>query len=156
MTIEEITKDKAAICRAILESLPDWFAIPESIDRYADEVVQLPMLGVRRDGAVAGFATIETHNPHVAEIHVIAVRQPFHRQGVGRALIEACVDHCRAAGREILLVKTRAACSDDDAFYAATRQFYASMDFRPLLESATFWDAENPCLLMGKVIRGRP
>jgi hypothetical protein len=26
------------------------------------------------------------------------------------------------------------------------------MGFRPLLESATFWDAENPCLLMGKVI----
>ena len=34
----------------------------------------------------------------------------------------------------------------------ATRRFYTAMGFRPLLESATFWDAENPCLLMGKVI----
>ncbi|MGE4245644.1 MAG: GNAT family N-acetyltransferase [Parvibaculaceae bacterium] len=156
MTVEEIAENKAAICRSILESLPDWFGIPESIDRYADEVVRLPMFGVRRDGVVAGFVTIETHNPHVAEIHVIAVRQPFHRQGIGRVLIEACADNCRVAGREILLVKTRAASSDDDASYAATRQFYTAMDFRPLLESATFWDVENPCLLMGKMIRRRP
>jgi GNAT superfamily N-acetyltransferase len=156
MTAEAILENKAALCRSMLESLPDWFAIPESIDRYAAEVVHLPMFGVRRDGVVAGFATIETHNPHVAEIHLIAVRQPFHRRGIGGALIDACVDHCRAAGVEILLVKTRAAGSDDDPFYAATRRFYAAMDFRPLLESATFWDADNPCLLMGKVIRGRP
>jgi ribosomal protein S18 acetylase RimI-like enzyme len=152
MTVEEIVEGKPALCRSILESLPDWFAIPESIDRYTGEVAGLPMFGVRRDGAIAGFATIEMHNPHVAEIHLIAVRQSFHRQGIGRALIDACVDHCRTAGLEILLVKTRAA-SNDDPFYAATREFYAAMGFRPLLESATFWDAENPCLLMGKVIR---
>jgi hypothetical protein len=52
---------------------------------------------------------------------------------------------------EFLLVKTRAA-SVDDPFYAATRRFYADLGFRPLLESATFWGEEDPCLLMGKVI----
>lgn len=151
MTIEEIAEGKSDLCRSMLESLPDWFGIPESIDRYVAEVAHLPMLGVRRDGEVAGFITIETLNPHVAEIHLIAVRQPYHRHGIGHALIDACERHCRAAGMEILLVKTLAP-SDDDPSYAATRRFYAAMGFRPLLESATFWDAENPCLLMGKVI----
>jgi XTP/dITP diphosphohydrolase len=151
MTVEEIPDGKSALCRAILEGLPDWFAIPEAIDRYVAEVAHLPMFGVRRDDHVVGFATIETLNPHVAEIHVIAVRQPYHRHGIGLTLIDACEEHCRAAGVEILLVKTQAA-SSDDPFYAATRRFYAAMGFRPLLESATFWDAENPCLLMGKVV----
>jgi hypothetical protein len=52
---------------------------------------------------------------------------------------------------EILLAKTMAA-SGNDPNYDATRRFYTAMGFRPLLESATFWDAENPCLLMGKVV----
>jgi len=151
MTAEEIADGKSALCRSILEGLPDWFAIPESIDRYVAEVAHLPMLGIRRDDQVAGFITIETINPHVAEIHLIAVRQPYHRSGFGRVLVGACEDFCRAADVEILLVKTMAE-SGDDPFYAATRRFYTAMGFRPLLESATFWDAENPCLLMGKVI----
>jgi len=151
MTVEEIADGKSALCRSILESLPDWFGIPEAIDRYAAEVVHLPMFAVRRDGEVAGFTTVETLNPHVAEIHLIAVRQPYHRCGFGRVLIGACEDYCRAAGVEILLVKTLAA-SSNDPFYAATRRFYTAMGFHPLLESATFWNEENPCLLMGKVI----
>ena len=151
MTTEEITDGKSALCRSILESLPDWFAIPESVARYVAEAAHLPMFGVRRDGQVAGFITIETLNPHVAEIHVMAVRQPYHRSGIGRVLIGACEDYCRAADVEILLVKTLAA-SSDYPFYAATRRFYTDMGFRPLLESATFWGEEDPCLLMGKVI----
>jgi len=151
MTVEEIADGKSALCRSLLEGLPDWFGIPEAIDRYVAEVEHLPMFGVRRDGEVAGFITIETLNPHVAEVHLIAVRQPYHRHGIGLTLIGACEEHCRAAGVEILLVKTLAA-SSDDPFYAATRRFYAAMGFRPLLESATFWNEENPCLLMGKVI----
>ncbi len=151
MTAEEIADGKSALCRSILESLPDWFGLPESIDRYVAEVAHLPMFGVRRDGQVAGFITIETINPHVAEIHLTAVRQPYHRSGLGRVLLAACEDRCRADGVEILLVKTMAA-SGNDPNYDATRRFYTAMGFRPLLESATFWDAENPCLLMGKVI----
>jgi GNAT superfamily N-acetyltransferase len=151
MTVEEINDGKSALCRSILESLPDWFAIPESVNRYVAEVAHLPMLGVRREGQIAGFITIETLNPHVAEIHLIAVRQPYHRSGIGRILLGACEDFCRAADVEILLVKTLAASSDYPP-YAATRRFYTAMGFRPLLESPTFWDAENPCLLMGKVI----
>jgi GNAT superfamily N-acetyltransferase len=151
MTVEEIVEGRPELCRSILESLPDWFAIPESINRYVAEVAHLPMLGVRRDGRIAGFITIETLNPHVAEVHLIAVRQPYHRSGIGRVLIGACEDYCRAADVEILLVKTLAP-SNADPSYAATRRFYTDMGFRPLLESATFWDAENPCLLMGKVI----
>lgn len=152
MTAEEITDGKSAVCRSILDALPDWFAIPESVDRYVAEAAHLPMFGVRRDGEIAGFITIETLNPHVAEIHVIAVRQPYHRSGIGRVLLGACVDYCRAANVEILLVKTRAASDDDPSYYAATRRFYADLGFRPLLESATFWGEEDPCLLMGKVI----
>jgi len=151
MTSEEIADGKSVLCRSILEGLPDWFGIPEAIDHYVAEVAHLPMFGVRRDGQVAGFATVAAPNPHVAEIHLIAVRQLYHRCGFGRVLIGACEDYCRAEGVEILLVKTLAA-SSDDPFYDATRRFYTAMDFRPLLESATFWNAENPCLLMGKVI----
>jgi GNAT superfamily N-acetyltransferase len=149
MTAEEIPDGKSALCRSILESLPDWFGIPESIDRYVAEVAHLPMLGVRRDGQIAGFITIETINPHVAEIHLIAVRQPYHRSGFGRVLVGACEDFCRAADVEILLVKTLAG-SSDYLPYAAAPVLHGH-GFRPCW-IATFWDAENPCLLMGKVI----
>jgi N-acetylglutamate synthase-like GNAT family acetyltransferase len=152
MTVETIVEGKSGLCRSILQSLPDWFAIPESIERYAAEAEHHQMFGVRQDSAVIGFATVEMLNPHVAEIHVIAVRQANHRRGIGRALVGRCVQHCRDAGVEMLLVKTRAATGDDPQ-YAATRGFYMAMGFRPLLESDTFWGADDPCLLMGKVIR---
>ena len=68
------------------------------IERYAAEAEHHQMFGVRQDSAVIGFATVEMLNPHVAEIHVIAVRQANHRRGIGRALVGRCVQHCRDAG----------------------------------------------------------
>ena len=55
MTAEEIADGKSVLCRSILEGLPDWFGIPESIDRYVAEVAHLPMFGIRLEGQVAGF-----------------------------------------------------------------------------------------------------
>lgn len=154
MTAEEIVNGKSALCRSILESLPDWFAIPESVDRYVAEAAHLPMFGVRIEGEIAGFATLEKRNPHVAEIHVMAVRQAYHRRGIGRALLAAVESLCRGGSIEILLVKTLAPSSDYH-YYVATREFYLAMGFRPLLESDAIWGPENPCLLMGKAICAR-
>lgn len=58
--IEEIHQDKSKICRDILQSLPEWFGIPESIDEYIEGVKELTML-VAKDHAsnIIGFIALK-------------------------------------------------------------------------------------------------
>ena len=51
----DIEKDKGLLCRSILQSLPDWFGIPEAINKYAADVEDLPVLGARSGDAIVGF-----------------------------------------------------------------------------------------------------
>ncbi len=81
----------------------------------------------------------------------MAVLAELHRRGIGRALLRHAEDMLAADGVEFLQVKTLAPSKPDDG-YDKTRAFYLACGFRPLEEFRQLWDADNPALLMIKVI----
>jgi GNAT superfamily N-acetyltransferase len=140
----------------VLESLPDWFGIPEAVDQFCRDARNLRMWVVRTNDKtgndeVAGLVTLLQHFPVTAELHLIAIRAQHHRKGLGRRLLAAVEAHLKSTATKILTVKTLAP-SAADRFYARTHRFYAAEGFVPLEVFPTLWDEENPCLLMAKVL----
>ena len=151
VSVREIGDGKAAICRTILDDLPEWFGIPASKDMYVAEAAHLPMLACHDGEAPVGFVSIKAHTPSAAELFVLGVRRRYHRQGIGRALIDAAVVYGENEGLRVLTVKTLAS-TDPDPHYAATRRFYEAMGFLPIEIFPLLWGPENPCLMMMRVI----
>jgi len=143
---------KERICREVLESLPDWFGIPEAIDRFCREVRELRMWVAKSGGHTAGFATVQQHFPGAAELHLIAVRPEHHRSRLGTRLLTEIETHLNTSATRFLTVKTLAPSAGDRS-YAHTHRFYAAQGFVPLEVFPTLWDEENPCLLMAKTLR---
>jgi ribosomal protein S18 acetylase RimI-like enzyme len=139
---------RGAICQEVLESLPEWFGIPASIDAYVSAADGLPMLACFEPaGDVVGFISVKTHTPTAAEVYVMGVKRAWHRRGIGRALIGAAAQFAHCRGARFLTVKTLSP-SNPDPNYAATRLFYEALGFLPIEEFLTLWNADNPCLLM--------
>lgn len=145
--IIEVNTGKAALCRSVLDDLPEWFGIAEAKAAYASKASVSPMVGCRLDGVVAGFASLAVQTRVAAEIHVMGVYRQFHRRGVGEALVNAAVRWAIRSGYRFLTVKTLAS-SHPDPHYAVTRQFYEAVGFAPLEEFPTLWGEDNPCLFM--------
>ena len=143
---------KERICRAVLESLPDWFGIPEAIDQFCREVRDLRMWVARKGDEVAGLATLQQHFPAASELHLIAIRAEYHREGLGERLLAEVEAHLKTQATRVLTVKTLAP-SAGDRLYAGTHRFYAAQGFVPLEVFPTLWNEENPCLYMAKVLR---
>jgi ribosomal protein S18 acetylase RimI-like enzyme len=146
---------RGAICREVLESLPEWFGIPASIDAYVSAADGLPMLACFEPaGDVVGFVSVKTHTPTAAEVYVMGVKRAWHRRGIGRALIGAAAQFAHCRGARFLTVKTLSP-SNPDPNYAATRLFYEALGFLPIEEFPTLWNADNPCLLMLRPLMSR-
>jgi ribosomal protein S18 acetylase RimI-like enzyme len=64
----------------------------------------------------------ETDDPDAAEIRMLAVLPAARGRGVGRALVEACIDLAREAHRRRLVLHTRAVMED-------ARHIYESLGF---------------------------
>jgi XTP/dITP diphosphohydrolase len=157
ITRERDPDAKEHICRAVLDSLPDWFGIPEAIEQFCREARELRMWVARtkdRTGndEVAGLVTLLQHFPVTAELHLIAIRAEHHREGLGQKLLAAVEAHLKKKATRVLTVKTLAP-SAGDRLYARTHRFYAAQGFVPLEVFPTLWNEENPCLLMAKVLR---
>ncbi len=112
-----VVNGRGAICREVLEALPEWFGIPTA-----------------------------------AEVYVMGVKRPWHRRGIGRALIEGVVQLAMSQGIQFLTVKTLSPLNDDPN-YARTRLFYEAVGFLPIEEFPTLWGPENPCIFMLRPIR---
>lgn len=149
LTITEYHDGKAALCRDVLDDLPDWFGLPDAKANYIAASAELPMLAGLVDGRAVGFVSLKAQTEFAVELYVLGVRRAYHRRGIGRALIENAARRARLQGRRFLTVKTLAA-SDPDPNYAATRRFYEALGFLPLEIFPTLWDVDNPCLLMAK------
>ena len=137
--------ERSAICRRVLEALPDWFGLPDAVERYISDVAALPVLAVED----IGFLALKVHNDTAAEIYVMGVLPEHHHHGIGTALVEDAENLLRAMGVEYLQVKTLGP-SEPSEHYAATRRFYEARGFRPLEELTAIWGEENPCLIMVK------
>ncbi|MBU0984220.1 MAG: GNAT family N-acetyltransferase [candidate division Zixibacteria bacterium] len=138
----------AASCEAILRSLPQWFGIEEAIVRYRNDIERMESFGVHDNDRLIAFLTVNYHFDHAAEIHVMGIRKEYHRQGIGRAMVNHVESLLRTKGVELFEVKTLAA-GHPDPNYAKTRLFYESLGFRPL-EVNDLWGDKNPCLILVK------
>ena len=144
-------EEKSTICSTILRALPDWFGNEQSIEGYIESVRDKPFFCAFDNGKAIGFVSLEIHNAHTCEIHVMGVLESYHGRGVGRSFVERCVSFCQTRGADFLTVKTL----DESANYAPydrTRKFYLSMGFKPLQVFPLFWDEDNPCLLMARYV----
>jgi ribosomal protein S18 acetylase RimI-like enzyme len=143
------------ICRRILEALPDWFGLPESIDEYAAAADRLPTTIASVESRDVGILTVLKHTPFAAEVYVMGVMPEHHHQGIGRQLLAHVERSLAEDGVEFLQVKTLAPASSD-AGYERTRAFYQACRFRPLEEISNLWDTENPALQMIKKLDSVP
>jgi len=146
--IRALRPGEGAGCEAILRLLPAWFGIEESILDYRRDVDSMETWVVEADGRLIGFVTLKHHNPHSSEIQVMAVLEPWHGRGVGRALVRHAEDRARGRGSRFLEVKTLGP-SRPDPNYERTRGFYEAVGFTPLEENR-LWGPVNPCLILVK------
>jgi ribosomal protein S18 acetylase RimI-like enzyme len=147
-----IPEEKSKICNDILRALPNWFGIESSILDYIKQVQKLPFYAAYKDNKAIGFVAVKVHNSYTAEVCVMGILKEYHRQGIGKILINCCEEYCIKNKMEFLTVKTldesRASKS-----YEKTRLFYMAVGFKPLEVFPLLWDENNPCLFMIKNIR---
>ena len=146
IVIRPLGHEEAADCEDIIRSLPGWFGIEEAIVQYAQDIEVMDSYVAELKGEVAGFITVKQHNPHSAEIQVMAVKKGFHRRGIGLDLVRHVEKALRSRDVEYLEVKTLGP-SKSSRYYDQTRAFYEAAGFRPV-EETDIWGKENPCLIM--------
>ncbi len=132
---------------ALARCLPAWFGIEEGLQDLRAAAERGPGYVAIMGDAVAGFVTLDRPFPETLEITWMAVAPDRHRQGIGRALIEAVIADARASGARFLHVKTLADTHPSPE-YAQTRAFYGSMGFERLIVLPDLWGPVNPCLLL--------
>lgn len=145
---------KTACTRAVLESLPDWFGIPQAREDYIRQVKDLPYwAALEKDGRCVGFFAAAIHYGHTGEIVVCGIVPEYRHRGIGTALWRETEAYFLRSGCKYAIVET---LSDtvENAAYAQTRQFYHSIGFEPLVTLTEMWDENNPCLIMFKTLEG--
>jgi ribosomal protein S18 acetylase RimI-like enzyme len=147
--------DKTAITLKIMHSLPAWFSPPDDIEKKALTHREYPFIAAFDDDAPVGFVALKIHNLYTADIFNLGVLESYHRQGIGRRLIEAAERYCLDNGYLYLTVKTLDSSAEYEP-YKRTRAFYQKMGFIPLEVFKTFWNEENPCLFMAKWLDNKP
>ena len=149
VTMVETPDVKTEITLKIMHSLPAWFSPPEDIDKKSIIHREYPFFVSYDDGEPIGFLALKIHNQYTADIYSIGVLEQYHRQGVGRCLLEAAEQYCVENGYLYLTVKTLDASAEYEP-YERTRLFYLNIGFIPLEVFTTFWNEDNPCLFMVK------
>ncbi len=147
----DLPEEKSRICNEILRSLPNWFGIESAIVDYVNDVKNMDTWIAEIDGAVVGFISINKHNPHTAEIHVMGIKVEHHHKHIGSQLVKVAEDSLAKEGFSFLSVKTLSESREDEN-YAKTRKFYLKNGFLPVEEFKTLWGEDNPCLFLVKPI----
>ena len=67
------------------------------LDRTVDEIAELTTCSIAAEcnGNLIGFAAVEVYSPKLAEIQCLSVAAEFQDRGVGKALVDACVQLAR-------------------------------------------------------------
>lgn len=144
-------EQKAAICNTILRALPSWFGAEASIVDYVEKTQSMPFWAAFDKEKPLGFVALKVHNSYTAEVCVMGILAHYHRNGIGKQLVQCCESFCAGQHIEYLTVKTLDSSVPSDS-YAKTRQFYLALGFRPLEVFPLYWDKDNPCLLMVKYL----
>lgn len=141
----EKAEEKTAICRKVLESLPQWFGLEDSREEYCQMCQHYPFWAAYHNDAPCGCIAMKETSAWCAEIYVMGVLPTLHRQGIGKALYATLYETAKKQGYEFLQVKTvKEGCY---ACYDKTNAFYRRLGFKELECFETLWDEHNPCQL---------
>ena len=145
MEIREITTagEKQCIARFILESLPDWFGIPEAREEYIGKSASRPFFAAFDGERAIGFLCLAKTGKDTAELCVMGVLKEYHRHGVGKALFTTAKRRAKELGYSFLQVKTVQMGKYPE--YDATNRFYLALGFCEFEVFPTLWDEWNPC-----------
>ncbi|AMV14871.1 GNAT family N-acetyltransferase [Legionella pneumophila serogroup 1] len=132
--IEKITSELAqSLCRIITKDLPEYFGLPEANEHYAIGVKTRTNFAAKSGDDYISLVSIDFPYPNNANIYWIAVKRNFHRQGVGKQLIEAACHFAETQGAKTITVETLSP-SESEENYLKTYLFYQSVGFNPLLD----------------------
>lgn len=145
MQIKQINSDtnKGSIARTILESLPDWFGIPEATEEYIADSKRKPFFCAYDGEKPVGFLYLKETGRHTVELAVMGVLKEYHRLGIGRKLFCEAKQAASQQGYSFIQVKTVQMGRYD--IYDDTNRFYLSLGFKELEVFPTLWDECNPC-----------
>jgi GNAT superfamily N-acetyltransferase len=140
-----------SVVRSILDTIPEWFGMPESNDDYVAKADLLRNVVARDGDEIVGICLLLEHSSQSVEIDLLAVPRSRHRSGIGRAILEHVERELRERGVKVLHLKTFGPSIHNEP-YARTREFYVAQGFLPMEERTDVWGAENPCLFLVKVL----
>ncbi|MBR5683601.1 MAG: GNAT family N-acetyltransferase [Ruminococcus sp.] len=135
--------EKMAISRRILEALREWFEVDESREKYIAESAEQLFWAAEENGEYIGFLCLKETGRDTVELAVMGVLKSCHRNGAGRALVEAAKESARAAGYSFMQVKTVQMGKYED--YDRTNLFYLGCGFKEFEVFPLYWDEDNPC-----------
>ena len=142
LTIKD-TNEKRAIARTVLEDLTEWFEVEESREGFIRDCAEWTFLAAEENDRIMGFLCLKETGNATVELAVMGVMKQYHRNGVGRKLVEKAKEAAKADGYEFMQVKTVKMGMYED--YDRTNLFYISCGFRELEVLPTLWDEANPC-----------
>jgi GNAT superfamily N-acetyltransferase len=142
-------------CRRILEALPAWFGIPQSVEGYVSASDRFPTAIASIGDNDVGILTWLVRTPFAAEVYVMGVLPELHNQGIGRQMLDHVEDALAKEGVEFLQVKTLSSHRIDEG-YERTRAFYLSCGFQPLEEFPDLWDHDSPAVQLIKKVTSAP
>ena len=120
--------EKQRVARRILEGLPDWFGVPEAVDRFVEESAEQRFFACMQDDVPVGFLALKQTGSATVEVAVMGVLSNCHRQGIGSALLDAARKSAAEAGYAFMQVKTVKMGMYPD--YDRTNRFYLSQGFQ--------------------------
>jgi ribosomal protein S18 acetylase RimI-like enzyme len=95
---------------------PDWDRYLEELADVAGRVGRTEVFVAVEDGVVRGCVTLELDDtvgdddvelpPDVSCIRMLGVDPSARRAGYGRALVQACIDRSRQAGKRLVILRT--------------------------------------------------
>ena len=136
-------QEKQRISRFILESLSEWFGIPEAREQYIRESADEIVLASVEDDQPNGFLCLKETGKDTVELAVMGVLRECHRKGIGRELFEHAKQIAVEKGYSFLQVKTVQMGRYKE--YDNTNRFYLSLGFKEFEVIPTLWDEWNPC-----------
>jgi GNAT superfamily N-acetyltransferase len=132
--IEKIADELAkALCQKITTELPEYFGLPEANEHYAIGVTKRVNFAAKRNDNYIALISIDFPYPNNANIYWMAVKPSFHRQGVGKQLIDAACHFAVTQDAKTITVETLSP-SESEENYLKTYRFYQSVGFRALFD----------------------
>ncbi|MBE6990120.1 MAG: GNAT family N-acetyltransferase [Ruminococcaceae bacterium] len=144
-------QEKQRISRFILESLSEWFGIPEAREQYIRESGDEIVLASVEDDQPNGFLCLKETGKDTVELAVMGVLKECHRKGIGRELFEHAKQIAVEKGYSFLQVKTVQMGRYEE--YDNTNRFYLSLGFKEFEVLPTLWDEWNPCQIYVMALR---